>query len=192
MRDAEQYPAYSTDEAASEPAVWYDQDEFPDVQQALDLLNEIALLDEQTACIQYPSGSPEQHQAAIEALQAQAERMADHGLEVVSFDIDLTLATGQDDEDEITLIDPAVITRMQQMGYVVGTCSDRGPNNQWETMATLGQQPHFCIPKEMLGWTKVLVPGNSHLHVGDDQRRDRDIAERSGWTHQWPDEFNET
>ena len=31
----------------------------------------------------------------------------------------------------------------------------------------------------------------THLHIGDDGRRDREIALRSGWEHQWPDQFQQ-
>ena len=107
----------------------------------------------------------------------------------MSFDIDLTIRTGDEYETHATLLDPAVITQLQQLGYIVGTCSDREPSDQRITLRVLGQEPDFCIPKEMLAWTKALLPGQQHRHVGDDRQRDRDVAQQAGWAHQWPDQF---
>ena len=159
------------------------------MQQALDLLNHVALLDETTACIQYPAGDPAHSQQVSQLLLEHAGRAANHDLYIISFDIDLTLRTGDDYEENIPLIEPHAISRLQELGYVVGTCSDREPSDQRKTLQDLGQTPHFCIPKEMLDWTKQLIPAAAHLHIGDDAKRDRDIALRSGWDHQWPSNF---
>lgn len=183
-----EYRLTSTEHDADEPAVHYNPGTFPDVKEALDLLNRIALLDQQTACISYPNGDPEAHQAAVNILEEMAQNATDHRLRTVSFDIDLTLNIGEE-EDTTALIDPSEMTRLQQLGYIVGTCSDREPTDQRETLAELGQNPQFCIPKEMLTWVKQIIPGQTHLHIGDDLRRDRDIAEKAGWQHQWPQNY---
>ena len=179
-------------DANTKDAVHYDPDHFPDVRAALDLINTTALLDERTACIQHPSGNPDHHREVTNLLQARADGAAQHRMRVISFDIDLTLRTGLDYETNAVLIEPSEITRLQGLGYIVGTCSDRTPTDQKDLMDTLQQAPHFCIPKEMLEWTRKLIPAASHLHIGDDDRRDRrdrQIAEKSGWQHQWPDEY---
>ena len=188
-RNAEDYPQVQEPLEMAEPAVRYEPRRFPDLQEALDLLNQVALLDQETACIQYPAGDPDQHEAAVEMLREKADRTVNHGISVLSFDIDLTLQTGGEQEEGLVLIEPDVISELQQLGYVVGTCSDREPDDQKKTLQATGQEPHFCIPKEMLGWVKVLIPGERHLHVGDDQKRDRDIAHATGWEHRWPHEF---
>ena len=188
--DQLRFDEHTTDNRTGDgPAAHYDPERFTDVREATQLLNEVALLDEETACIQYPAGNPEQHQKIRGLLQSQADSAVDHGMRVISFDIDLTLQTQEDQEETATLIDPGEISRLQGLGYVVGTCSDRLPSDQRRTMTALGQEPHFCIPKEMLGWAKELIPGETHLHVGDDARRDREIALESGWEHRWPDEY---
>ena len=186
QHDQTQYKDETTHDG---PTVGYDPEEFPDVKQALDLLNEVALLDEKTACIQYPAGDPQQTEAITKFMQAKAELAVNHGMGVISFDIDLTICTGEDHEDNAILIDPEKVSELQSLGYIVGTCSDREPSDQKQTLNALGQEPDFCIPKEMLTWARHLIPAETHLHIGDDDRRDREIALRSGWEHQWPDQF---
>ena len=110
----------------------------------------------------------------------------------MSFDIDLTLFTSQQDEEGLGLIDPAEISRLQRLGYIVGACSDREPSDQLSLLETLEQEPHFAIPKEMLEWAKRRLPGSLHLHVGDDPQRDRAIALAAGWTYQTPAEYTRT
>ena len=172
-----------------QPPVRYSPEAHPEVAAALNIINYAAQLDEQTLCIQYPAGEPEDHRKLTEYLAQAAAKARDHGLRVVSFDIDLTLRIGEDYEQNAPLVAPSAISELQEMGYVVGTCSDREPSNQINVLRHLGQQPHFCIPKELLAWTKLLLPGAFHLHVGDDRERDRRMAAAAGWQHRWPSEF---
>ena len=161
-------PLYFDNQVDSdEPAVHYHPERFADVREAINLLNSTALLDEETACIQYPAGDPEQHRRATILLQTKADSAVDHGLRVISFDIDLTLRIEEDQEENAVLIAPSEFSRLQGLGYIVGTCSDRAPTNQRQTMLTLGQEPHFCIPKELLEWTRKLIPAKSHrwIHI---------------------------
>ena len=169
----------------------YDLEKHHDVKETLDLLNELALMDEETSCISYPKGDPEGYLVATGKLENKLSEVFIPGLQVISFDIDLTLDIGDDDDQNLILIEPEVITRLQRLGYIVGTSSDRSVENQKETLRKLGQTPHFCIPKDMLGWTKMLLSAESYVHVGDDQLRDRNIALAAGWEHQWPYEFRE-
>ena len=82
------------------------------------------------------------------------------------------------------------LAELRAQGYIVGTCSDREPADQLETMRALGFTPDFCIPKEMLGTAGELLDGARLIHVGDDEERDRRIAQENGWTHLWPHEHN--
>ena len=170
----------------AEASVRYDADRHPEVAETLEALNQLALVNEVNACISHPKGNPEGHAQAVRVLEGMEKTAVDHGLEIISFDIDLTLKLDEDDEG---VINPDIMLGLQQAGYIVGTCSDRSPLNQLETLRALGQEPQFCIPKEMLEWTRRVVPGSLHLHVGDDQSRDRDIAINAGWQHRWPQEF---
>lgn len=95
---------YDHETAHDGPTVAYNPEQFPDVKAALDLLNEVALLDEATACIQYPAGDPQQSQDIAHLMQAKAELAINHAMGVISFDIDLTLRTGEDYEDQTVLI----------------------------------------------------------------------------------------
>lgn len=177
---------------AQEPAVRYSREKFPQVAETLEDINHIAAIDEETACIQYPNGDPENHQKVVDYMTDIAGRAQNHGLSVVSFDIDLTLDTGEETGLNEKLIDPGAIEKLQQLGHIVGTCSDRTPSDQRDLAARLNQSPHFCIPKEMLHWTARLIPGELHLHVGDSVERDQKIAEAAGWVHIWPHQFPES
>ena len=57
-------------------------------------------------------------------------------MRVISFDIDLTLSIGGDHEDNAVLIAPTEISRLQGLGYIVGTCSDREPTGPEKHHAT--------------------------------------------------------
>ena len=190
MSEARERTEYKAEHRNESPRVDYDPERFKDVREAIELLNEVALLDEKTACIQYPAGAQEKYNEITGLLQTKADGAVNHGMAVVSFDIDLTLRTGEEYEYHMPLIDPEEISRLQGLGYIVGTCSDREPSDQRRTLEALGQEPHFCIPKEMLGWARELLPADLHLHVGDDRERDRRIALESGWDHLWPGEFS--
>lgn len=180
---------YAEPELTDGPQVKYQPGRYPDVDRALETLNHIALLDEDTACIQYAKADPDAAQEAQHTLESHAAAAVDHGLEIISFDIDLTLTMPEDAGHLPEFISPTVISELQELGYIVGTCSDRPPSNQREAMAEVGQAPHFCIPKEMLHWTSRLIPAETQVHVGDDARRDRDIAEAAGWQHLWPGQY---
>ena len=161
----------------------------PGAARALQVLQAAADIDDASGALQHPRGTPATHRALVACL-LQAEREASNdGLAVISLDIDLALVTGERNEEGLTLIDPSEISRLQRLGYIVGTCSDREPSDQLRLMETLGQNPDFAIPKELLAWARRLLPGSRHLHMGDDPQRDRDIALEGGWTYQTPGEY---
>ena len=117
-----------------------------------------ANIDESTGALRYPRGANStRHQALITCLEWAERETEDHGLSILSFDIDLTLATGDQDEEGPALIHPAEISRLKRLGYIVGTCSDREPSDQLRLMETLGQHPHFAIPNEHLAWTQAAA-----------------------------------
>ncbi len=183
-----------------EPDLEYDPGGCPQVSHRLELLNEMARYDEEsggdvTLHLLFPDRrNPEGETMALmerrrrAAAEAAAEPME---LKVVSFDIDLTLALPGDNDEGYGggRIPPERISELQAMGYVVGTCSDRLPSEQSGLMESLGIRPHFRIPKEMLSLAGELLAGAELTHVGDDDRRDRRIAERAGWKHLCPHEF---
>ena len=158
------------------------------MQESLDLINELALWDEAVGWLQWPKSVPAIVERFEALLLAQEDASKDECHKVLSLDIDLTLDVDVM-LDPAVLIDTKVMRIFQEQGYVVGTCSDRLPSDQLATLKWFGEQPDFCIPKEMLVWVKRVLPGEAHLHVGDDPARDRAIALAAGWEHQYPWHF---
>lgn len=183
-------PPTSGDSAAlQEPRTRFERDRHPEAERALSVLEAAANVDEVTGTLMFPGTTPYTHRALTACLEQAEAESRDHGLSVVSFDIDLTLATGEQDEEGLALIDPAEISRLQALGYIVGSCSDREPSDQRRLMETLGQSPNFAIPKELLAWARRLLPGAMHLHVGDDPQRDEAVALAGGWSYQTPGDY---
>lgn len=58
-------------------------------------------------------------------------------------------------------------------------------------MHKAGFEPDFCIPKEMLRDLALILPKAAIVHVGDDARRHRDIAQRAGVAYVWPHQASE-
>lgn len=153
------------------------------INRRLDLINEMALHDELYEDI--PDDLLERFSLwSLHTLDAD-------NITIHSFDIDLTLALPEDVAWGCTgLIPLAEPIRLQREGVIVGTCSDRDPSNQRETMRALGFKPDFCIPKEMLSALKQLIPAEKTVHYGDSETRDRDMAEKANWTHVWPWDYD--
>ena len=161
----------------------------PAIRERLALLNEMATYDELERALTFPRGQPPQPGAA--QLTTRLNRLSGQEcpdaaqLPVWSFDIDLTLAMPEDEPGTRGPIPVQALIDLQQH-VVVGTCSDREPSDQRDAMAEQDFQPDFCIPKEMLHMLAVLLPGAAIIHVGDDPRRDRDVAAACSVTHRWP------
>ena len=175
----------------------YTPETHPEVAARLALLNALATFDEKYRVIGYPTSAVDEETAAetrdwLERIESAAQTAAPCALLVASFDIDLTLRIPEDEGyDDPGSIDPNELRRLQDQGWVVGTCSDRDPTNQRSLLQSLGVEPHFCIPKELLDHARRLLPGATALyHIGDDPRRDRDIALRSGFEHRWPHQWS--
>ena len=158
---------------------------------ALDLINSLSAQNEDSGFLQRPRGAPAEHARAMKAIEEAASRTRPLQGAVVSFDIDLTLDTGELEDQGMTLVPVRTIRELQEMGHIAGTCSDRDPSDQLQTLEELGITPDFRMPKEMLKWARVMLPAHRHLHVGDDPRRDQDMAREAGWEHMWPAEFLE-
>lgn len=109
---------------------------------------------------------------------------------VISFDIDLTIRLDEDHPDDKSLLDASEITRLKSCGYYVGICSDRTLSDQMATMRELGVQPDFFIEKDYLRTLRNNTPAKRHVHIGDDDQRDRDIAVAAGWEHIYPWDYN--
>lgn len=106
---------------------------------------------------------------------------------LVSFDIDGTMEFG-DPPGGITL---DMVRRAQQMGFLIGSCSDRPPSTQrvlWEKHEILVD---FVAPKHGLPEVKVRFEAEEYCHIGD-RNTDQQYAERAGflffWSHEAIDE----
>ena len=80
-----------------------------------------------------------------------------------SFDIDGTLETG----DPPGIISIALVKRARQLGYLIGSCSDRPISYQEAMWAGLGVNPDFTVLKHRLGDLKARFTAAAYYHVGD-------------------------
>ena len=101
---------------------------------------------------------------------------------VFSFDIDGTLEIGAPPGP----ISVALVRTIQEMGHVIGSCSDRTLAHQRETWKELGLQEDFVALKTDLPSIRDRFEAASYYHVGDTVV-DRIYAERSGFTYVLPD-----
>ena len=164
----------------------------------LTLLNRAAHHDEAERAIcfpdkDHPDAEAERLNTQIAALAAQSAahdrgECEDGNRVVWSFDIDLTIAMPEDEDGCRGTVSPNLLRELKASGAIVGTCSDREPSEQRALMRSLGFDPDFCIPKEMLAMAAALLPNRRRIHVGDDPARDRAVAERSAFEHRWPHE----
>ena len=82
---------------------------------------------------------------------------------LVSFDIDGTLEVGQPPG----IVSIALVRRVQQLGYLVGSCSDRPLSYQqamWERVSIVAD---FTALKHRLDEVKARFPAAAYYHVGD-------------------------
>jgi len=82
---------------------------------------------------------------------------------VVSFDIDGTLEIGQPPG----IVPIAMVRRAQQLGYLVGSCSDRPLSFQqamWERVQIVAD---FTALKHRLDEVKARFPAAAYYHIGD-------------------------
>jgi hypothetical protein len=82
---------------------------------------------------------------------------------LVSFDIDGTLEVGQPPG----VVPISLVRRVQQLGYLVGSCSDRPLSYQqamWERVSIVAD---FTALKHRLDEVKARFPAATYYHVGD-------------------------
>lgn len=106
---------------------------------------------------------------------------------LISFDIDGTMEFG-DPPGGITL---EMVRRAKQLGFVIGSCSDRPPSSQKALWEKHDIMVDFVVPKHCLSEVKVLYAAEEYCHIGD-RDTDQQYAERAGflfyWTHEALDE----
>ena len=82
---------------------------------------------------------------------------------LVSFDIDGTLEIGQPPG----IVPIALVRRAQQLGYLIGSCSDRPISYQqamWERIQIVAD---FTALKHRLDDVKARLPDAAYYHIGD-------------------------
>ena len=95
---------------------------------------------------------------------------------LISFDIDGTLEVG----DPPGLITMAMVRQAKDLGYLIGSGSDRPISNQrriWEQHNILVD---FVVLKHQLGEVRDLFQAEAYYHIGDTDM-DSFFAERAGF-----------
>lgn len=102
---------------------------------------------------------------------------------LISFDIDGTLETG----DPPGCITIAQVRRALEMGYIIGSCSDRTVSQQQRMWQQHGVPVAFTVLKHHLEQVKAQFLAERYYHIGD-TNIDRHYAERAGFAYLYPDE----
>jgi hypothetical protein len=98
------------------------------------------------------------------------------GVTLVSFDIDGTLETG----DPPGPLPASFVRRVQELGCIIGSCSDRTLREQSNMWTSLGIVPDFVIAKHRLDLVRERFTFERCIHIGDTQV-DAHFAERAGF-----------
>jgi hypothetical protein len=82
---------------------------------------------------------------------------------LVSFDIDGTLEIGEPPG----IVPITLVQRAKQLGYVIGSCSDRPIRYQQDMWQQLGIVPDFTVLKHRLAEIKARFEAAVYYHIGD-------------------------
>jgi len=102
---------------------------------------------------------------------------------VLSFDIDGTLVDG-DPPGPITW---EMVQRAKDLGFIIGSCSDRGLSAQKSIWEKANIEPHFTSPKHKLEEVKEKFPADKYFHIGD-RALDEQFARAAGFDFWWEDD----
>ena len=101
---------------------------------------------------------------------------------LISFDIDGTLEVG-DPPGSITM---EMVRRAKDLGYIIGSCSDRTVSNQRRIWMEHAISVAFTVLKHQLDLVKAEFNAEQYYHIGD-TNMDRHYAERAGFEFFYPD-----
>jgi hypothetical protein len=101
---------------------------------------------------------------------------------LISFDIDGTLETG----DPPGCITIARVREALELGYIIGSCSDRPVSQQQRMWQEHGVPVSFTVLKHRLDQVKAEFSAEYYVHIGD-TNIDRHYAERNGFEYFFPD-----
>lgn len=82
---------------------------------------------------------------------------------LISFDIDGTLEVG--DPPGIVTID--IVKRAMEMGWVIGSCSDRTISDQQQIWKRHNIPVHFTVLKQHLAIVRDRFEAEAYFHIGD-------------------------
>lgn len=101
---------------------------------------------------------------------------------LLSFDIDGTMEFG----DPPGPVAAEIVRRAQEMGYTVGSCSDRPAPVQAMLFAAKGITLDFSVIKHQLPLVKARFEAEIYYHIGD-RELDKQFAEQAGFDFFYPD-----
>ena len=101
---------------------------------------------------------------------------------LISFDIDGTLEVG-DPPGYITM---QLVRQALELGYIIGSCSDRTVSHQQRMWLEHNIPVAFTVLKHQLEQVKAEFDAEHYYHIGD-TNIDRYYAERSGFAYLYPD-----
>ena len=112
--------------------------------------------------------------------------MADIGearvVKLISFDIDGTLEAG----DPPGIITMDMVRAIQELGYVIGSASDRTLSSQRHLWERYHMVVDFTVLKHQLAEVKAQFQAEAYYHIGDTDM-DRILAARAGFRFVWVD-----
>jgi hypothetical protein len=107
---------------------------------------------------------------------------------VLSFDIDGTLELG-DPPGPVTI---EMVRRAHELGFIVGSCSDRPLSSQRAIWAKIDVTPSFVLAKHQLGNVRenVTADAEAYYHMGD-RDTDLQVAQEHSFGFWWEHEAGE-
>jgi len=101
---------------------------------------------------------------------------------LISFDIDGTLEVG----DPPGCVTMRMVRVAKDLGYIIGSCSDRMVSNQQRIWRDHDIAVQFTVLKHQLDTVKADFEAESYYHIGD-TNIDRQYAQRAGFEFFLPD-----
>ena len=99
---------------------------------------------------------------------------------LISFDIDGTLEIG----DPPGIITIPMVRRARDLGYLIGSCSDRTLSMQQRLWGEQNLDVHFMVLKHNLAEVKAQFNAITYYHIGD-TNIDAHYAQRAGFHFIW-------
>ena len=100
---------------------------------------------------------------------------------LLSFDIDGTLELG-DPPGGVTV---EMVRRARDLGFIVGSCSDRPLSSQRKMWAELDMEPDFVASKHQLGKVKAQFEDADGFYQMGDRDTDFAAAQENGFGSWW-------